>query len=105
MARALAIAVLIGAALTSGVRGEPTTAATLPVLTFNTKLGGESPYNPSEQIAAIAAARPDIVLLQEALYLQLDQYRNGIARALGDDGWSGRYARHCKHGTMRACDT
>ncbi|MBW8862444.1 MAG: endonuclease/exonuclease/phosphatase family protein [Acidobacteria bacterium] len=105
MARPLAIAVLIGAALTSGVRGEPTTAATLKVLTLNTKLGGESPYNPSEQIAAIAAARPDVVLLQETVYLQLDQYRSGIARALGDDGWTGRYARHCKQGTARACET
>jgi endonuclease/exonuclease/phosphatase family metal-dependent hydrolase len=104
MARALAIAVVVGAALTSGVRAEPVTA-TVKVLTFNTKLGGESPYNPSEQIAAIAAARPDVVLLQEMLYLQLDQYRSGIARALNDDRWTGRFARHCKRGTARACET
>jgi endonuclease/exonuclease/phosphatase family metal-dependent hydrolase len=105
MARALATVVVIGAIATCGVRAEPTTVATVKVLTFNTKLGGESPYNPSEQIAAIAAARPDVVLLQEALYLQLDQYRTGIARALSDDRWTGEYARHCKRGTARACQT
>ena len=55
----------------------------LQVITLKTKLGGESPWNPSEQIRVIAAERPDIVMLQEVVYLQFDQYRSGIGRAAG----------------------
>ena len=55
----------------------------LEVITLNTKLGGESPWNPSEQIRVIAAERPDIVMLQEVVCLQFDQYRSGIGRAAG----------------------
>jgi hypothetical protein len=36
-----------------------------------------------EQIRVIAAERPDIVMLQEVVYLQFDQYRSGIGRAAG----------------------
>jgi endonuclease/exonuclease/phosphatase family metal-dependent hydrolase len=105
MLRALAIVFSLAAAIAPRGSSEPSSATTIRVLTFNTKLGGESPWSPSEQIAAIAGARPDVVMLQEALYLQLDQYTKGIATALRDPNWSGKYARHCKHATARQCDT
>jgi len=76
----------------------------LEVITLNTKLGGESPWNPSEQIRVIAAERPDIVMLQEVVYLQFDEYRSGIGQA-ARGRWSDRYARHCEAGTPPRCDT
>src|SRR5947209_1027065 len=94
---------VVSALLTGSVRASPP-PITVKVATLNTKLGGESPWNPSEQIAALAAEQPDVVLLQEALYLQLDQYRNGISAALHDGGWSGSYARHCERGAAPTCD-
>ena len=94
---AAALGILVGVA--SGDVGPPV----LKVITLNTKLGGESPWNPSEQIRVIGAERPDIVMLQEVVYLQFDQYRTGIGRAAGGR-WSGRYARHCEAGTPPRCD-
>ena len=94
---AAALGILVGVA--RGDVGPPV----LKVITLNTKLGGESPWNPSEQIRVIGAERPDIVMLQEVVYLQFDQYRTGIGRAAGGR-WSGRYARHCEAGTPPRCD-
>src|SRR5438128_12092501 len=107
MVRTCAVAVIVAVGLwTSSVWAAPTAVtAKVRVVTLNTKRGGESPWNPSEQIAALAAEQPDVVLLQEALYLQLDQYRNGISAALHDGGgWSGSYARHCERGAALTCD-
>src|SRR5437763_17187990 len=103
--RTCAVATDVVSALQTGsVRASPP-PITVKVATLNTKLGGESPWNPSEQIAVLAAEQPDVVLLQEALYLQLDQYRNGIGAALHDGAWSGSYARHCERGAAAPCDT
>src|SRR5437870_12675058 len=82
----------------------PAVTVEVKVVTLNTKRGGESPWNPSEQIAALAAEQPDVVMLQEALYLQLDQYRTGLSAAAHNGNWSGSYARHCERGAPPACE-
>jgi endonuclease/exonuclease/phosphatase family metal-dependent hydrolase len=104
MTRALALAAVILGVIPRATALPRAPAATITVLTLNTKLGGESPWSPSQQIAAIAAAQPDIVMLQEALYLQLDQYTRGIQSAMRTASWSGRYARHCQRGVAPACE-
>lgn len=103
MTRPLALAALILGVIARATALPPPPPTTITVLTLNTKLGGESPWSPSQQIAAIAAAQPDIVMLQEALYLQLDQYTSGIDGAMRTGSWSGRYARHCQHGVASTC--
>jgi endonuclease/exonuclease/phosphatase family metal-dependent hydrolase len=105
MARPLALAALILGVIPRATALPPAPAGTITVLTLNTKLGGESPWSPTQQIAAIAAAQPDIVMLQEPLYLQLDQYTSGIADAMRIRSWSGRYARHCRRGVAPTCRT
>jgi endonuclease/exonuclease/phosphatase family metal-dependent hydrolase len=104
MKLAQALTALILGVIPPAAARPPAADATVTVVTLNTKLGGESPWSPSQQIDAIVSAQPDIVMLQEALYLQLDQYTSGIRRALGTAAWSGRYARHCERGVAPTCD-
>jgi len=92
------IAALLGAAI-------PARAADLTVITLNTKHGGAAPWNTADQIGAIVAAHPDIVILQEADASQLEQYVAGINRGLQSTTWHGVYARHCRTGTAPDCSS
>ena len=72
-------------------------------MTFNTKHGGEPPWNTAAQIAEIVAENPDVVLLQEANSSQLEEYVNGINRGLHTTAWRGESAYHCDAGQAPDC--
>jgi len=102
----LAFAVLIGGAARAfqARRGDRATSADRFVaLTLNTKHGGEPPGSFADQIAAIAAAAPDVVFLQEARYQQLSAYVGALNGAMKTDAWHGDYARHCRIGRDPTC--
>src|SRR5215211_7351748 len=89
--------------LVTAADAAPRRHVALTVVTLNTKAGGEPPWNVDEQIAAIAAERPDIVFLQEAAVQQFDRYRRGLNERLHTDAWHGALARHCRRGRAPAC--
>jgi endonuclease/exonuclease/phosphatase (EEP) superfamily protein YafD len=75
----------------------------LKVLTLNTSHGGQAPFSVDDQIAAIAAESPDVVLLQEAHRAQLDLYVKRLNDALGTTAWHGAAAQHCVAGDSERC--
>ena len=83
----------------------PAAAATVTVMTYNTKHGGQktSPATTDGQIATIVAQNPDVVVLQEADMSQLSYYVNRLNAGLGTTAWHGAYARHCQAGAAPSC--
>jgi len=75
----------------------------LKVLTLNTRHGGQAPFSVDDQVAAIAAESPDVVLLQEADRAQLDLYVRRLNDALGTTAWHGAAAQHCMTGDSERC--
>jgi endonuclease/exonuclease/phosphatase family metal-dependent hydrolase len=77
--------------------------AAITAMTFNTKHGGQAPWNTTDQIAEIVAENPDIVMLQEANSSQLEEYVDGINRGLHSTAWHGEFAYHCDAGHAPDC--
>ena len=98
--RHVCTAIVIAGALLAARVAHP---ADLRVMTFNTKHGGEPPWNTADQIAEIVSEEPDVVLLQEVDISQIDEYVTGINRGLHSTGWHGEYARHCYEGRAPDC--
>jgi endonuclease/exonuclease/phosphatase family metal-dependent hydrolase len=99
VARCLVCALLACAVFPAGRAEE----RTLKVMTLNTRHGGEPPWSAADQIAEIVAEAPDVVLLQEAGYRQVNEYVKGINEGLGTRAWHGDASRHCRAGTPDRC--
>ena len=85
----------------------PAAAATITVMTYNTRHGGlaKTPPTTDAEIALIAAQNPDVVVLQEGYTNQVSYYVNGLNSRLGTTAWHGASIKHCKAGTAPTCTT
>jgi hypothetical protein len=99
MRSTIVLALLVASATTAAA------ATPIKVVTYNTHHGGTavSPPSTESEMDTIAAANPDVVVLQEAYSSQLATYVNGLNSRM--TAWHGSYAKHCKTGSEPNCTT